>query len=39
MIQGVAWQRDYHEILEKDQVELSFGSIGKPWGLSHGVCF
>jgi len=39
MIQGIAWKRDCHDILNKAQVDLSFGSIGNPWGLSDGVYF
>ena len=28
MMQGIAWKRDYHEILKKAKVEFSLGSFG-----------
>jgi len=27
-MQGISFQRDYHEIMKKAQVEISFGSHG-----------
>ena len=36
MMQGIAWEKEYHEIMKKAQVKLSFGSTGNHGDLVMG---
>jgi len=35
-MQGIAWEKEYHEIMKKAQVKLSFGSTGNHGDLVMG---